>query len=258
MNFKLGEFVRFIDENREGYITRIIDDQIVGVTGEDDFEIPVAVNNLARVHGHASSEIDEDLVSPTEISLDEFEQRGVYLAVIPDANKGSLVHFYVVNKSSFQLFVTLNTEAKEKYKGEYSGTLNAQSVVKVHTAALPELDVWPKYNFRVLPYTTQNIKPAKFIEAEYKFRAKDFSGAKELIPFIKQQGWLIQLDEQELKIDAQKLKESFFNKPVKEEKQVFKPGREVDLHIEKIRDDYQFLSKSEILDIQLATFHKNL
>ncbi len=258
MNFKLGEFVRFIDENREGYITRIIDEQIVGVTGDDDFEIPVAVTNLARVHGHPSSTIEEDLTQPVEISLDNFKEKGIYLAVIPDANKGSLVHFFVVNETSFQLFVTLNTEVKDKFKGEFSGNLNPQSVVKIHTAALPELDIWPKYIFRILPYTAQNIKPVKCIATEQKFRAKDFSGSKQTVPFIKQQGWLIQLDEAELKIDAQKLKESFFNKPAKEEKQIAKPNREVDLHIEKIRNDYQFLSKSEILEIQLAEFHKNL
>jgi len=90
-----------------------------------------------------------------------------------------------------------------------------------------------------------------------KFKAKDFSGAKKIVPVLNQQGWLIRLDEPELVIDAEKLKESFFQSP--EEKVILdKPGSEVDLHIEKLRNDYQFLNSSEILKIQLDAFHKAL
>ncbi|MDP9048665.1 MAG: Smr/MutS family protein, partial [Bacteroidota bacterium] len=70
-------------------------------------------------------------------------------------------------------------------------------------------------------------------------------------------GWLIQLDEPELVIDAQKLKESFF-KQAEEKIDVEKPRSEIDLHIEKLRDDHQFLSSTEMLHIQLAFFQKTL
>lgn len=74
---------------------------------------------------------------------------------------------------------------------------------------------------------------------------------------LKDAGWLIRLDEPEIVIDAQKLKESFFKSP--EEKVVLdKPSNEIDLHIEKLRDDYQFLQNSEMLNIQLAHFHRTL
>ncbi|MFD1628416.1 DUF2027 domain-containing protein [Pseudopedobacter beijingensis] len=260
MNFKLGEFVRFIDENREGYITRIIDEQIVGVTGDDDFEIPVAINNLARVHGHSTGfEDDEELaIEDKLVALENFKEKGIHLAFIPDTNKGSLVHFYLVNETSFELFFTLNSLAKEVYKGEFSGKMEPLSITKVHTAALSELDLWPKYLIQAISYTSLNIKPLKPIITDFKFKAKDFADSKKDIPFIKQQGWLVQLDEPELKIDVQKLKESFFNQPKTEKKQTEKPQREVDLHIEKLRADFQFLSKAEILEIQLKEFETKL
>ena len=68
---------------------------------------------------------------------------------------------------------------------------------------------------------------------------------------------MIQLDEPELVIDAQKLKESFF-KPAGEKTEIVKPLAEVDLHIEKLRTDHQFLKSSEMLDIQMAHFNKTL
>lgn len=52
MKYKLGDFVRFVDEKMEGFVTRIIDEQMIGVTGEDDFEIPVLASKVTYVHGY--------------------------------------------------------------------------------------------------------------------------------------------------------------------------------------------------------------
>ncbi len=261
MKFKLGEFVRFIDENREGYITRIIDDQIVAVTGDDDFEIPVAVSNLARVHGHMANAIANDFGDGEEekqVAAAEFKTKGISLAFVQDVNKGSLLHFFVVNETSFELLITLNTELKDTYKGEFSGKIGPSSITKVYTASLTELDLWPKFLIDILGFTSSNIKPIKPISLIHKFKAKDFSDTKKTVPFIRQTGWIMQLDEPELKIDAEKLKASFFSQPQNETKKVEKPAREIDLHIEKLRDNYQSLSKPEILDIQLKEFHSKL
>jgi hypothetical protein len=257
MNFRLGEFVRFVDENREGYITRIIDEQLVGVTGEDDFEIPVAVNNLARVHGHKSNEgvISDD--SALNIAVTEFVSKGIFISVVPDLNKGSIVHFYITNETSYELLFAMNSEKSEAFKGEFFGMISPHSSIKIYSAALPDLDLWPKFHFRVLTYTRQSLKPETPINSVIKFRAKDFSGTKKTIGLLKLQGWQVQLDEAEIKIDAEKLKESFF-KPAEEKKSVDRPSKEVDLHIEKLRDDHAFLSKTEILDIQLQAFQRNL
>ena len=57
--FKLGDFVRFVDEKREGYVTRVIDAVTLGVTDTDGFEIPVAISNLTHVHGHNSTSVTQ-------------------------------------------------------------------------------------------------------------------------------------------------------------------------------------------------------
>jgi len=74
---------------------------------------------------------------------------------------------------------------------------------------------------------------------------------------LNQNGWMIRLDEPEQLIDAEKLKESFF-KPAAEKQAVERPNLEVDLHIEKLRDDYRFLNSREMLEIQLGHFRKAL
>jgi len=257
MDYKIGEFVRFVDEKMEGYITRIIDEQMIGVTGEDDFEIPVLASKVTRVFGRMEEGVESQAVVEKPIKPEEFKLKGVHLAVISDANKGSVVHFHIINETSFQLLLSLNTEHNEKHKGFYAGLLAGNSTVKVYTASLTELSNWHGFEFHIAYHSTMETKLPEPLIIKEKFRAKDFSGAKKNVPLMKQQGWLFRLDEDELVIDAEKIKESFF-KPSEEKKEIEKPAREIDLHIEKLRDDYQFLNSAEIINIQLEHFKKAL
>lgn len=258
MKYKLGDFVRFVDEKMEGFITRIIDEQMIGVTGEDEFEIPVLASKVTLVHGYkpAGTEVPQATGNEPQIPQGEFKTKGVYLGVVADTKANSVVHFNLVNDTSFQLLITLITD-KQSFKGAYAGIIAPQSATKIYSAQLADLQLWPKFSINILYYTTQNIETPAPLTFTEKFKAKDFSGSKKNLPVMNQPGWLIQLDEPELVIDPQKLKESFF-KPTEEKAEVDKPQREVDLHIEKLRDDHQFINSAEIQRIQLAHFNKAL
>src|SRR5690606_5442219 len=123
--------------------------------------------------------------------------------------------------------------------------------------ALPDLDLWPTLNFQVMYYTTTNKAPTKPLDFTIKFKSKDFAGSKQQVPIIKSNGWLFRMDEPELILDAQNIKESVY-KLAEEKAELQKPAKEVDLHIEKLRDDHAFLSKKEMMDIQLEHFQKNM
>lgn len=257
MKYKLGEFVRFVNERREGYITRIIDDSTIAVTDDDGFEIPVLASQVTRVHG--KTDVPDDLTVETDSKLktSEFISKGIFLALSPDKRSPSVVHFHLINSSSWELLITLYTRKKNRDKGEYAGILKAQSVVQIYSCSLNELDLWPEFNIQALLFSPGNEEMQKPVEFSEKFKAKDFSGAKKQHELLEQAGWLIQIDSPEPVIDPEKLKESFF-RPHTEKIEIEKPGKEVDLHIEKLRDDYQFLSSSEILDIQMSYFRKSL
>ncbi|MES2266693.1 MAG: Smr/MutS family protein [Bacteroidota bacterium] len=257
MRYKLGDFVRFVDEKLEGYVTRIIDEQMLGVTVEDDFEIPVLASKVTYVHGHGAESHDEEYIAEVK-PVGEFKSKGVHIAVVADAKAQALVHLYIINETSYQLLASVTAQQQKDFKGEFAGIIEANGVAKVYSAKLSDLQLWPKLIFQVLFFTKQNQPSVTPLNITEQFKAKDFSGAKKVVPYIKQQGWMIQLDEPELIIDAEKLKESFF-KPAEEKAQtVAKPVSELDLHIEKLRDDHQFLSSSEILNIQTDHFKKAL
>lgn len=258
MQFKLGDFVRFVDEKREGYITRIIDTQTLGVTDTDGFEIPVAISNLTSVYGHQSNlakpEQQTNSVAPID---DKFIEEGVYIAVVESQKASSVVHFTLINRSSYQLLISLKTDLKGKYKGEFGGIVQAKGQTQLYSENLADLEIWPEFNFQFLFFTSANLKPKLPLVLNRKFRAKDFSGSKNMIAELNKYGWLIRLDEPLPLIDAQKLKESLF-RGSSEQTKVPIPPVEIDLHIEKLRDDYQFLDQSEMINIQLAYFQQML
>jgi len=258
MKYKLGDFVRFVDEKMEGFVTRIIDDQMIGVTGDDEFEIPVLASKVTTVHGYEPAGTKKAAIADEKpVDLSAFEKKGIYVGVVTDAKAPSVVHFHLVNTTLFQLLAAFSTEKQQVFKGEFSGIIAPKSAEKIYSAQLADLQLWPTFTFHIIYNTKQNIEPPAPLVVKEKFKAKDFSSTKKQVPLLNQAGWLIRLDEPDLVIDAQKLKESFF-KPA-EEKVVFeKPVSEVDLHIEKLRDDHQFLQASEMIQIQLAHFHKAL
>ncbi|WP_443945813.1 Smr/MutS family protein [Pedobacter sp. AW1-32] len=257
MKFKLGDFVRFVDEKREGYVTKIIDAQTLGVTDEDGFEIPVAITNLTSVFGHGPDNAQKAEDAPAKVYVPVLSQveNGIYVAVAADGKAGNVVHFHLQNHTNSTILVAITTERKEKYSGVFNGILVAHSSESVYSASLADLDVWPNFTFQILVFNKADIKPINPLVIQKKFRAKDFSIEQKELPQLKNKGWLIRLDElAEVKIDAQKLKESFF-KSAEEKKTVPAPAKEIDLHIEKLRDDHHFLQPDEMLNIQIAAFN---
>ena len=254
--FKLGDFVRFVDEKREGYVTRVIDAQTLGVTDTDGFEIPVAVTNLTSVHGHASRADKGETTLTVQIDT-EFKEVGIYLAVSVDLKASAVAHLSLINRTSYQLLLTLKTDLKGFYKGEFASIIQPKTHTQLYSANLGDLEIWPEFVFQWLYFSPANLKPKLPQALVKKFRAKDFNGPKNQVPEINAYGWLVQLDEQPPIIDAQKLKESFFSANTSKAI-VAKPAQEIDLHIEKIRDDHQFLNQSEMIDIQLNYFQQML
>jgi hypothetical protein len=214
MKYKLGDFVRFVDEKMEGFVTRIIDDQMIGVTGEDEFEIPVLASKVTTVHGYEPAGVKKAAVAEEQpVDLSQFETKGVFVGVVADIKAPSVVHFHLVNTTSFQLLAVLSTEKQQAFKGEFSGVIAPKSSERMYSAQLADLQLWPTFTFQVLYFTKQNIEQPAPLVVKEKFKAKDFSTTKKQVPVLNQPGWLIRLDEPDLVIDAQSLRKAFLNPP---------------------------------------------
>ena len=210
MNLKLGDFVRFVDENIEGYITRIIDKDTIGVTDNNDCEIPVLATKVTLVYGDIP---ENDIVSnkPATTPLpDKFVHEGIYLGIITDQHSNSVVHFNIINESSYQLLLSLTTEKGNIFKGEFANIIAPHSAKKIFSEQLADIQIWPKFHLEILFHTATNNPPKAAVLVKRYIKGKDLSVAKEEIAMLKQKGWLIRLDELKPLIDAEKLKQSFF------------------------------------------------
>ncbi|MNK41134.1 hypothetical protein D3C87_597940 [compost metagenome] len=210
MDLKLGDFVRFVDENIEGYITRIIDKTTIGVTDSNDFEIPVLASKVTLVHGDIT---DNDVVTSKPnivVPEAEFKKEGIYLALVADQHSTSVAHFHLVNETSYQLLASLTTEKQENFKGEFAGIIPPNTTKKIYSAQLGDIQIWPKFRLEILTSTPANFEPKAPIIFHKSIKGKDLSVAKEEIALLKQKGWLIKLEEPETILDAEKLKASFF------------------------------------------------
>jgi hypothetical protein len=211
MELKLGDFVRFVDENIEGYITRIIDKDMIGVTDANDFEIPVMAKKVTLVHGEIPD--DNNLVKnrpQVAVPEAEFVKEGVYLGLVSDQHSNVIAHFHLVNDTSYQFLLAFSSEKGEHFKGEFAGIIPAHSAVKIFSANMGDIQLWPKFRLEALYYTPANVEPKAPIIFHKNIKGKDLSVAKTDIALLKQKGWLIRLDVPPAVLDAQKLKESFF------------------------------------------------
>ena len=94
-----------------------------------------------------------------------------------------------------------------------------------------------------------------------KFKASAFYKSKNQVPVIKKEGYLFQLDNKPMAVNADKILEHLSENPEQATGNfnLKAPASEVDLHIEKITDDdFSSLSNSEILRRQIAVFEDNL
>lgn len=212
MNYKLGDFVRFVDENLEGYITRIIDKDTLGVTDANDFEIPVLASKVTLVHGDLPKEEEGEARRIPATPEAEFISDGVYLAIVADQHSASVAHFNLVNETSFQLAISFNTQKDQKFKGEFLGIVPPNSSKRLYSAQLADIQIWPKFRVEILFHTSANIEPKKMILYDKAIKGKDLSVAKTNISLLNQKGWLIRLDEDQTDpiLDPEKLKQSFY------------------------------------------------
>jgi hypothetical protein len=114
---------------------------MIGVTGEDEFEIPVLASKVTTVHGYEPKGSKPTIADEVPLITGEFEKKGIYIGVIADAKANSVVHFHLVNNTSFHLLAALSTEKQQLFKGEFADAIGPKSAVKIYSAQLADLQV---------------------------------------------------------------------------------------------------------------------
>lgn len=273
MKLRIGEKVRFLNETGEGVITRFKDKDMVYVEMSDGFEIPYLIKHLVPIH-------TELILNPEVENIDiEVESHVfsdcIYFIIEPDHELPLLVSdykFYLFNSSSYNMSYTYSIKDDEYYQTLKHGELGAYQKVLLKQVKKTFFDEYAYHKIECLFFKNTHYKN-QFPIAEVLFIndrvLKENVLAKHNEFKFSVYAFILKDDFFEKKIIEQRMTEDDIRKlqSIKEFKQPQKKStsakqkpteKEVDLHIEELIDSYSGLTNSQILNIQMDHFEKEL
>ncbi len=258
MKFKIGDYVRFLNERQEGVVTRIIDHQLIGVTIEDDFEITVLATELVIVSSSETQLLD------TEVSIEDFApiksltEQGVFLAWIRNEKATSVFTIHLINQTDYQLLFSCSTEESGQYNGLCSGTIEPKKSISLATYPADTITLWPTFHLQCVYHRNKLFNPKQPLITQYTIKPKSIFGTEKVVPQLLVNGFYAALDNPEISIDIERLRDSIGTVKSPSNSPIFVPQQEVDLHIEELKEEHSTMPAGEILQFQLAHFNRCL
>ncbi|HSI90915.1 MAG TPA: Smr/MutS family protein [Adhaeribacter sp.] len=265
----IGDRVRLMHGREEGIITRFIGSDQVEIAIDGDFTIPVMRREVVVIAAEEAQFLGNEPVEKTAAQKSQqsyanppspvLSGSGIYLALVHQSPE--LLAVNVVNNTDYDVLFTYGEERETKYKGIQNDKLSPRSAKVVSHLHLKDFEKWPDLLLQFLMQRNQSPTLFQRELKRLKFKASSFYKSKNMVPVLKQDGYLFQLDNKPLAINPDKILEHLNDhpEPAGEKYNLKTPASEVDLHIEKITDDdISGLSNSEILRRQMAVFHDNL
>jgi hypothetical protein len=256
---KIGDKVRFLKSTGGGIIRRIIDQHTVEVEIEDDFLIPVLKNEVVIISQEEGVAFREKRYEP-QINEQVIEKtQGLYLAFIPFNDKQYTLT--VINISSMDIFLSISKEDQNKFDCIFANSIASDSYEKAGEFNIASFDQWPALLIQALYYKHGRSILKDPLNKKLRFKANSFFKSKQQVPLLNKEGFLFRLDEEILILNPEEIRDKMFESNIPKsspEKNIAKPPAEVDLHIEKLVGDHSPFTPSEIMNIQIKAFEKNL
>ena len=278
MKFQVGDRVLVLHSNEEGEVVEIINDKMVMVEVRG-VKFPAYIDQLDFPYFKRFSE--KKLFPPKkekkyvedikkESAPSSRKRDGVWLSFLPVMNVDEFgddyvqeLKIYLLNHTEQVYNFIYRLQFFGKTEFELKNIANAFSDFYLHDVAFADMSDSPAFTFEFSLPQPDKYK-ADYYEASLKLKPKQLF---ERIEQMKQKGdasFSYRLFEhypnrqEEDKIDIGSLAAKgikIYN--AKEARKHLPPARTVlDLHIEKLMDNWQSLSNAEILDIQLREFEK--
>lgn len=208
MKFKIGDFVRFVDEPIEGHITSFLEKDLIGVTDDTGFEIPVLQNKITLVHGNMRS--IEDQEDSTSTLPSKFFEEGVFLGVAGEQKDG-LAKFYLVNETSYELLVHVAKPEGNKKSSIFANVVPAREYQQIFTGNFSAVQKWPALQFQILRCSIKPHLQLPPIEQLIKVKPMDLIRSKEQLEVLPEKAWVYRLDVEEEDIGLDKLQDHFIS-----------------------------------------------
>ena len=262
----VGSRVRMLHGFGEGIVTKIEGKKVIVLLNEG-LEIPIQIQDLVEI---AAKQEKEQLAKadPVEMQATKivpnrmfFVKDGVFLAGFHQAN--SLVDFSIVNHTDFNLSVVIFKLGKPVNQYFTHLLIEPKSVEELpQSLSITDVNHVVGLYFQILKFHPSKGDPIPCKEFKVSFLQTDWKKTVSKVPILEKEGYLLQMDGEMVRINADTLKESMLTKkveaqPVKTKEETRKlEWREIDLHIENLAGDFGNMTAGQMLEVQLRVFEK--
>ena len=294
MILKIGDKVRFLNDVGGGRITSVVSKEVVNVETDDGFEVPTLINNLILVNkpdvyesGKSRNTIAPVSAEPKPVKKelkpeepwfsdknqvtgkDEPQYFFILVPENPSNPPTGNILMYLVNSCNDTLLYRFTQKTKYNYETIAAGsaspnTKNYLGLIKPET-----ISDLPVYGFQWISFRKRSKDLESFNEKEITLSAVKFYKQNAFVNgrFFKVPVMTINLHENPLKAELEKLSEHEFKRAIEHKEP--KPAEtaislpdselvEVDLHIHELLDNFNNLTNTEMLTVQMKKFHEEM
>jgi len=279
MKYQEGDKIIVLHTNEEGKVVEIMNEKMVMIEVKG-VRFPAYMDQIDFPYFKMFSE--KKLVEKKKIFIDNVKQdkekvkvkvkvgNGVYLAFMPIFDKDIFeddvvekLKIYLINQTETAYNFTYNLYFGGESNFELKNTIQPLSDFYLHNVNFEDLSDNPRFDTE-FSLVNPDKKKAPYYETSLKLKAKQLFKKIEEIQLKNEPTFSFPLFEtypdkvDEEKVDLSKLGNSGFRiYDASKARENFPPARSVvDLHIEKLTDNWKHLSNFEILTLQLKEFEK--
>lgn len=248
--------MRYVNENLEGIISSIIDKDTVGVTVNNDFEIPTPASQVVKISFDEFLRLESQAPAVETKTKEKGFDENIYASFVQlDDQKMEL---YFINHTRHQLFLNYYSNQGKQIISKFFQIINPFDYRSIDKLELSNFNEWNDFHFQVLQKPIDNALPP--ILKHLQIPASKFFKHLRATPLLQKQGYLFLINDALTEEDINKLN-SFgagTELPQATAPMVRAPLEIIDLHIDKIHNNYTQLTKQESFQLQINYFQKNM
>lgn len=287
MLFAVGTKVKFLHTGDEGVVKGLIEGGMVNVfLPQLDMEIPAFPEDLVRAEEFLKHPVKAKIVGgkkdptpmpPPPIAIQTqytiLKSNGIQLAFDPISGKDGLTEkfvIYLLNDTKYDVIYSIQSQANYRRPLIWENNLKGLSYIQLGEMPYDDLNEAPGFEVECRWISTEGIGAP--VSKSLKLKAKSFFNNMRTAPFLNRQVYLYRLFEKPQQEEETHKEEDLSSytkrnsKPVRwsrpdaqnlaiyDSKGLAEFNPEIDLHIEKLTDDWRKLSNAEILRMQIAHF----
>ncbi len=275
MKFQIGDTILITHSNEEGEVINIINNEMVTVE-VSGVQFPIYIDQIDFPYFKRFTEKKKSTEHPVKLYIDQIPiekkqaknrtSKGIVMQCIPTFELNELseeiikeLKLYLINQTDQSLLFTYQLHFFGKSSFELNSEIAAFNTFYLHNIPFEDWNDSPAFSFnffltQLLPNkassfnTILRIKPKQLFSKIENMKAQNepwltFS-LFEFLPDKKEEE-ILPISTIKKTLDVSKIK-----------KHIEPPRTIIDLHIEKLIEDWQHLDNFEILQIQLQTFEK--